>query len=103
MLSKPTGSRLCAFLGKEVLAARSHLFGLVTHEVVGDAVIGQGSGQAGRPSSPAAFLGAARCSKLETHGSVGLGTDVRLEGAGVIGSALVHQGNVIHLSLFAQD
>lgn len=48
------------------------------------------------------FKAAARC-KIEEFKSPGLGIDVRLSGEGISGSALVHDGVVVHLSLFAQE
>ena len=46
------------------------------------------------------FLGAAQTAKQETYDSVGLGRDVRLSGQNLIGSGLVWDEQVVHVSLF---
>jgi len=48
------------------------------------------------------FLEAARTSSVETHSSVGLGTDCRMGSERLAGCALVHEEQVLHLSVFAQ-
>jgi len=45
--------------------------------------------------------GAAAC-RLESRPSVGLGTDCRLESAEATGFALVHEGQLLHMSLFTK-
>jgi ARG/rhodanese/phosphatase superfamily protein len=62
-----------------------------------DAAIG-GNGFA-KPE-PALFLDALGNAPLETFPAVGLGSDVRLGGDGVIGGALVVDDNVVHLLAF---
>jgi hypothetical protein len=49
------------------------------------------------------FLEAARTVPVETHSSVGLGTDCRMESEMLAGSALVHEEQVLHLSVFRRD
>jgi len=48
------------------------------------------------------FLEAARTSSVETHSSVGLGTDCRMGSERLAGFALVHEEQVLHLSVFAR-
>jgi hypothetical protein len=50
-----------------------------------------------------AFLQVARASQVETHSSVGLGTDCRMESEMLTGFALVHEEQVLHLSVFRRD
>jgi ARG and Rhodanese-Phosphatase-superfamily-associated Protein domain len=50
-----------------------------------------------------AFLQAARTCSVESHSSVGLGTDCRMESERLAGLALVHEEQVLHLSVFARD
>ncbi len=45
---------------------------------------------------------AAQCND-EPHGSVGLGTDHRCEGERMVGSALVHEGTVVHAAFFRSE
>jgi len=49
------------------------------------------------------FLQAARTASVETHSSVGLGTDCRMESERLIGFALVHEEQIFHLSIFSRD
>ncbi len=46
------------------------------------------------------LLGAAHRAEIERFPSPGLGTDLRLRGRGIVGSALVHEGVVVHCVLF---
>ncbi len=46
------------------------------------------------------FVEQASSARLEPYDSAGLGSDVRIEGDDVIGSALVYNDKVLHLSLF---
>jgi hypothetical protein len=48
------------------------------------------------------FLEAARTASVESHSSVGLGTDCRMESERLAGLALVHEEQVLHLSVFAR-
>jgi len=48
------------------------------------------------------FLEAARTSSVETHSSVGLGTDCRMGSERLAGFALVHEEQVLHLSVFVR-
>ena len=50
-----------------------------------------------------ALLTAALGARSEVYPSLGLGEDVRLEGEGVAGAALVHQSRPVHVSLFRVD
>ena len=47
-----------------------------------------------------AFLGDVAAAETEVRPGVGLGEDVRLSGANVVGAALVRDGEVVHLSAF---
>jgi hypothetical protein len=49
------------------------------------------------------FLQAARTTSLESHSSVGLGTDCRMGSERLAGFALVHEEQVLHLSVFARN
>ncbi len=64
-----------------------------------DAALGQR--ERGRPQhdSPEAFLAAVARARVETGPSLGLGLDLRIEGADVAGCALV-AGQVVHLTAF---
>ncbi|MBI5446443.1 MAG: hypothetical protein HY900_35165 [Deltaproteobacteria bacterium] len=46
------------------------------------------------------FLQAVRKAKPESFPALGLGEDVRLEGPGMAGGALVAEGRVVHLGAF---
>jgi hypothetical protein len=48
------------------------------------------------------FLEAARTTSVENHSSVGLGTDCRMASQRLAGFALVHEEQVLHLSVFAR-
>ena len=48
------------------------------------------------------FLQTARTASAESHPSVGLGTDCRMDSEKLAGFALVHEEQVLHLSVFAQ-
>jgi hypothetical protein len=65
----------------------------------------RGNGRGGKDDVPdaakaGAFLHAVSECAEKTYPSVGLGKDVRLEAAGLVGSALVVDGAVIHLAAF---
>jgi len=49
------------------------------------------------------FLKTANDIQIETHPSVGLGTDCRLDSKKCIGFALSHEDQVVHLSVFAKE
>ncbi|HOG46181.1 MAG TPA: hypothetical protein PLJ35_04990 [Anaerolineae bacterium] len=49
------------------------------------------------------FLQRARLLRYEVYGSPGLGYDVRLEGDGMRGAALVYDGSPVHVELFRVD
>lgn len=49
-----------------------------------------------------AFLEGLKTCEFSAFPSVGLGTDVRIKGKDVTGFALVHEGVVVHLSVFSQ-
>ncbi len=51
----------------------------------------------------ARLLEEALAAKIEIHPSPGLGEDARLVGAHVSGAGLVHDGAVVHFSLFPED
>jgi len=48
------------------------------------------------------FLAVAKAASVENRPSVGLGTDFRLESRNLNGFALVHEDQVLHLSVFAR-
>jgi len=56
----------------------------------------------GTKSDVAKFLDASAGCRVETHKSVGQGTDCRLDADGSTGFALAHEGRVLHMSLFAK-
>ena len=47
-----------------------------------------------------AFLAAVALAEPRAYPAVGLGQELRLEGGGVVGAALVHEGSVVHLAAF---
>jgi hypothetical protein len=49
------------------------------------------------------LLDEALAAEIAVYASPGLGHDARLAGAKVAGAGLVHAGQVVHLSLFADD
>jgi len=49
------------------------------------------------------FLKTANDAQVETHSSVGLGTDCRLDSNKCSGFALSHDDHVLHLSIFARE
>ena len=49
------------------------------------------------------FLKTASEAQVETHPSIGLGTDCRLDSEKCTGFALAHEDQVLHLSVFARD
>ncbi len=57
-------------------------------------------GEPGDSDVAEAFLERIAALRGERFESVGLGQDVRYEGRGVLGSALVHHGHVVHASFF---
>jgi len=62
----------------------------------------EGSPQKALKSNVTKFLQAAGAATSESHPSVGLGKDCRLESKEVNGFALVHEKQVLHLSVFAR-
>jgi len=48
------------------------------------------------------FLWAANNASVESHQSVGLGTDIRLESRTLTGFALAHEKKILHLAVFAR-
>ena len=56
----------------------------------------------GTKSEAAKFLEASAGCRVETHKSVGQGTDCRLDADGSTGFALAHKKKVLHMSLFAK-
>jgi hypothetical protein len=59
-----------------------------------------------RGNSPQAvrqFCKEVQKARMQTHPSVDLGTDIRLENERVIGSALGHEDQILHLSVFAKE
>lgn len=63
------------------------------------------AGESGEAAPPALdqILQAVREAECRTYPSVGLGTDVRLRGRGVLGAGLVDGERLLHLSLFGQN
>ncbi|WP_253488351.1 ARPP-1 family domain-containing protein [Methanocalculus alkaliphilus] len=53
-----------------------------------------------KPESPQDLLKRIAACKTESFAAVGLGTDIRLEGGDIIGSALLHKESVIHMACF---
>ena len=49
------------------------------------------------------FLKTANEAQVETHPSIGLGIDCRLDSEKCIGFALAHEDQVLHLSIFARE
>ena len=49
------------------------------------------------------FLKASALAQIESHTSVGLGIDCRLESEKIAGFALVHRNTIIHLSVFVRN
>lgn len=49
------------------------------------------------------FMKASQSSQMETHPSVGLGTDCRIESKKITGFALVLDNKIIHLSIFSRS
>jgi IMP dehydrogenase/GMP reductase len=49
------------------------------------------------------LLDEAQAAEIAVYASPGLGRDARLAGAKVAGAGLVHEGRVVHLSLFADE
>ncbi|HJT78374.1 MAG TPA: DUF6569 family protein [Gemmataceae bacterium] len=69
-----------------------------------DALEGPGSAEAPvTPEAVCAWLRSAAAAKTESFASPGLGEDVRLEGAGVVGAGLVVEGQPVHVELFAES
>jgi hypothetical protein len=50
-----------------------------------------------------AFLKVIRSAKVESHPSVGLGVDLRLDSSGCVGFALSHEDRIMHLSVFPRN
>jgi len=61
-----------------------------------------GNPQKALKSNVTKFLHAAGAATLESHPPVGLGTDCRLESKEVNGFALIHEDQILHLSVFAR-
>jgi hypothetical protein len=57
----------------------------------------------GLKSDVTKFLWAASTANLENRPSVGLGTDCRLESNKIVGFALAHEEEILHLSVFARE
>jgi hypothetical protein len=51
-------------------------------------------------AAAAAFFEAARSADERSFASVGLGHDYRYSGKGIVGSALAHEGQVVHMAFF---
>ncbi|HKS69494.1 MAG TPA: DUF6569 family protein [Ktedonobacterales bacterium] len=63
----------------------------------------QGTRGADVAESEADFLAGAREAEVQAYVSPGLGNDVRLAGAKLAGAGLVHEGALVHLSLFPDE
>jgi hypothetical protein len=48
-----------------------------------------------------AFMAAVSAARVESYPGVGLGTEVRLTGAGLVAGGLAHEGKLIHLAAFS--
>jgi hypothetical protein len=64
-----------------------------------DGLVGAGGGPVTRESA-VELLERARTAHGEVYPSIALGEDVRLEGEGVVGGALVYEGTPVHVTLF---
>jgi hypothetical protein len=64
--------------------------------------IGQESSRKALKSDVTKFLWAASTAQVESHRSVGLGTDIRIESRKVTGFALTHEEQILHLSIFTR-
>jgi hypothetical protein len=83
-------------------AAFAGLFDKLLKSYAMDALLAQGDGRrkASERKGRAFLAGLSKC-REEAYPSVGLGTSLRFTGARTAGSALVHEGAVVHLSLLA--
>lgn len=61
----------------------------------------KGRGTAKRKPKLEPVLQALREAEIREYPSVGKGTDIRLRGRGIVGAALVDEGSLLHLSVFA--
>lgn len=94
-----------ATLGKVwVKLVTSYAMDALEHQQAAEGEAGDGK-EAGEAATPALdpVLQVARQAECRTYPSVGLGTDVRLRGRGVLGAGLVEGGRLLHLSLFGQN
>lgn len=77
----------------------------MTGEVVGEAAAGPAVGTAGMEQIHAAIhttLAASAGLTATQHQAIGRGQDVRLKGEGLVGAALVADGALVHLGLWAE-
>ncbi|MEW6574018.1 MAG: DUF6569 family protein [Bacillota bacterium] len=61
----------------------------------------KGRGTSRRKPELEPVLRTIREAEIREYPSVGKGTDIRLRGRGIVGAALVDEGNLLHLSVFA--
>ena len=61
----------------------------------------KGRGTSKRKPEAEPVLRAIREAEIREYPSVGQGTDIRLRGRGIVGAALVDEGSLLHLSVFA--
>jgi hypothetical protein len=61
----------------------------------------KGRGTSKRKPEVEPVLRAIREAEIREYPSVGKGTDIRLRGRGIVGAALVDEGSLLHLSVFA--
>jgi hypothetical protein len=100
-----------AVLGQEVLGAELFADAALAQAYWGKLArsyaleaLDRGAAAPDRPASgEAQLLADALAAEITIHPSPGLGTDARLAGKRVSGAGLVHDGAVVHLSLFPEE
>ncbi|WP_129582673.1 ARPP-1 family domain-containing protein [Methanolobus psychrotolerans] len=68
-----------------------------------EAVYREGDGSSAEAEQAAKFIKEASLCTFESYPSVGLGEDYRIIGNGMVGSALVADGTVVHCALFRRE
>lgn len=95
---KPLG---CDYVSRPEVYERLH--NKLVRSYVIDALLEKKAGKAARKDSARAFLKRSSACKGHSHQSPGQGTDVRLEGKHLSGTALVQNGEVIHQACFVVE
>lgn len=101
IVAATTGGFYCADVFDKPATASAFWSKLIRSYAM-DAIDSPSGAPATRESSQA-LLEAAKAARLESFKSPGIGHDVRLEGNGVVGSALVVESQVVHLAIFKAD